>query len=137
MNLQEQITRDEGGMRLKAYQDSRGIWTIGVGHNLEAKAIPRAAAEFIFETDLADAEHEVKELLPWTVDLDAVRYAVVVNMAFNLGMAGLLQFRRALAAMERGDWADAAKEMLDSLWATQVGGRALRLAQQMETGLWV
>ena len=136
MTLQEQLIRDEG-MRLKAYQDSRGIWSIGIGHNLQAKAIPQAAVMFIFETDLADTETEVKELLPWTVNLDAARYAVVVNMAFNLGVHGLLKFRLALAAMQRSDWPEAAKEMLDSDWKDQVGSRAHRLAQQMETGSWV
>ena len=136
MTLQEQLMRDEG-LRLKAYQDSRGVWTIGVGHNLEARAIPREAAVLIFEADLADTILDVGKALPWVATLDEPRRAAVLNMAFNLGVAGLLEFRRALAAMQRQEWAEAAKEMLDSDWATQVGPRAHRLAQQMETGSWV
>jgi hypothetical protein len=42
-----------------------------------------------------------------------------------------------LAAAQRGDWVEAAAQMLESLWATQVKGRALRLAQQMRTAEWV
>ena len=137
MNVRDQIVRDEGGMRLKAYQDSRGVWTIGVGHNLEARPIPRAAGIIIFEADLADTILDVDRMLPWAARLDECRRAVLVNMAYNLGIHGLLEFRRMLHAAETADWPLAAKEMLDSKWATQVGGRALRLAQQMETGAWV
>jgi lysozyme len=53
-----------------------------------------------------------------------------------MGLARLRTFRRALAAMERRDWETAAAEMLDSLWARQVGARADRLARQMLTGRW-
>ena len=137
MNVRDQIVRDEGGMRLKAYQDSRGVWTIGVGHNLEARPIPRAAGIIIFEADLADTILDVDRMLPWAARLDECRRAVLVNMAYNLGIHGLLEFRRMLHAAETADWPLAAKEMLDSKWATQVGPRAPRLAQQMETGAWV
>ena len=137
MNVRDQIVRDEGGMRLKAYQDSRGVWTIGVGHNLEARPIPRAAGIIIFEADLADTILDVDRMLPWAARLDECRRAVLVNMAYNLGIHGLLEFRRMLHAAETADWPLAAKEMLDSKWATQVGPRAHRLAQQMETGAWV
>ena len=137
MTARDQIVRDEGGMLLKAYRDSEGIWTIGVGHNLEARPIPRAAGIIIFEVDLADTILDVDRALPWAARLDECRRAVLINMAFNLGIHGLLDFRRMLAAVQAADWPLASKEMLDSKWATQVGGRALRLAQQMETGAWV
>jgi lysozyme len=57
-------------------------------------------------------------------------------MAFNMGVRGLLNFKKMLAAVETGQWGVAAKEMLDSTWAHQVPQRAARLAQQMEDNLW-
>ena len=59
------------------------------------------------------------------------------NMAFNMGVAGLLEFRQMLAEVQTADWPGAAAEMLSSKWATQVGDRAHRLALQMTTGEWV
>jgi hypothetical protein len=57
-----------------------------------------------------------------------------LNMTFNLGDR-LLGFRKALAAVQAGDWSTAAAEMLDSQWAAQVGPRAQRLAEAMRTGV--
>lgn len=57
-------------------------------------------------------------------------------MHFNIGLARLKGFAKALAAIERGDYKTAAAEMLDSKWARQVGKRASELAKQMETGQW-
>ena len=41
-----------------------------------------------------------------------------------------------LAAMEQGDYQTAAKEMLASKWAVQVGRRAVELSKIMQTGEW-
>ena len=62
------------------------------------------------------------------------RQRVLLNMCFNLGSGGLLEFRKSLAAMERGDFETAAREMKASKWATQVGDRADRLAALMRSG---
>jgi lysozyme len=43
-------------------------------------------------------------------------------------------FKRALSAMEREEYAEAATEFLDSRWAKQVGGRALELTDLIKTG---
>jgi len=132
--LREQLARDEG-LKLTAYQDALGVWTLGYGHNL-ANPIPRAAAALILEADLDDALQQVRDRLSWSIDVPEARRAVLVNMAFNLGMAGLLGFRKFLVAAQAGDWGTAAREMLDSRWATQVGDRARRLADQMRDGVW-
>lgn len=135
MTLQEQLIRDEG-LRLKPYRDTVGKLTIGVGRNLEDVGISHEEAMLLLDHDIARAEAEVNAHLPWSRQLGEPRRAVLVNMAFNLGIGGLLQFRRALAAMQRGDYDLAAREMLDSKWAEQVGARATRLARQMREGEW-
>lgn len=90
----------------------------------------------LLANDVAVVEKALSLTLPWTDTLDPVRRAVLVNMGFNLGVGGLLKFTRTLAALEEGDYAKAARLMLDSKWATQVGARARRLAAQMEYGQW-
>lgn len=135
MSLRDQIIRDEG-CRLRVYDDSRGIPTIGVGRNLRDKGISQAEADAMLDADLREYTAAVVARIPAALALDDARRGVLVNMAFNLGIAGLLAFTKMLAAVEAGDWDRAAVEMMDSRWATQVGERAARLARQMQTGQW-
>lgn len=136
--LRAQLIRDEGKVPY-AYQDSLGYWTIGVGHLVD-KDKGGSLPDFIIDTLLEhDIEKHTKELiaaLPWFIQLDPPRQGVLVNMAFNLGTAGLLKFANTLNAVREGSYSLAAQRMLDSKWATQVGPRATRLATQMETGIW-
>lgn len=135
MTLREQLLRDEG-CRLKPYRDSAGKLTIGIGRNLDDTGLSLAEAESLLDADITRASAQVYARIPWAIRLDEVRRAALVNMAFNLGVEGLLGFTRALAAMEKGDWGRAAHEMLSSAWHDQVGMRAERLALQIETGEW-
>ena len=73
--------------------------------------------------------------LPWWRSVGPVRAAVLLNMAYNLGVDGLLQFKNTLAMVKGGRYGDAASNMLLSTWAKQVKGRAVRLSQQMKTGV--
>ena len=139
--LIDQIKRDEG-LRLKAYWDPIGkVWTVGYGHTgpdvTEGTVWTLAQAEAALAEDLNTAADEVDRAFPWAEQMGVVRWSVLVNMAFNMGLDGLEEFHMMLAAAQRGDWVEAAAQMLESLWATQVKGRALRLAQQMRTGEWV
>jgi lysozyme len=137
MTLREQLCRDEG-VRLKPYRDSVGLLTIGVGHNLEAHGISQAVCDLLLTEDIADVEAGVRARLPWATParLGEARHAVLLNMSFNLGLGGLLGFKRFLADVEAGEWTMAATEMMNSKWAQQVGARADRLARQMETDTW-
>lgn len=122
------------GMRLRPYRDTVGKLTIGYGRNLEDKGISEGEAREMLYNDIVEAEHELDRDLPWWKDLSPERQKVLVSMVFNLGINRLLGFRKALAAMQAGDWKRAAAEMLDSKWAGQVGDRADELAGMMETG---
>lgn len=129
------LKRDEG-LRLTLYQDSEGHPTIGYGHNLE-HPITTAAAEGILQDDLRVAEAAVLRAEPWVSTLSGPRQGVLYQMAFNLGIRGLLDFERMWQAVRDQRWDDAAREMLDSVWATQVGERAVRLATQMREDRWL
>ena len=140
------LKRDEG-LRLEAYPDpiSGGHpWTIGYGHTgPEVKPGLRwteAQAEAALIRDIEEHNAQLLAALPWVADLDPVRQRVLFNMAFNLGVgtpggsAGLLGFKNTLGMIERGEYERAAAGMLNSRWARQVKGRAVRLAEQMRTG---
>jgi len=135
--LINQIKQDEG-LRLRAYQDTLGNWTIGYGHTpaLEGEIWTPAQAEETLVLDLNKAANELDKALPWAEGMGVVRWSVFVNMTFNLGIGGLLKFRDTLSAAQSGDYEKAAAGMLNSLWAKQVGQRAFRLADQMRTDIW-
>ena len=134
-NLKDQLVRDEE-LRLKPYTDSVGKLTIGIGRNLTDKGISFQEAQGLLANDIADATADLEAKLPWTATLDDVRKGALLNMAFNLGIGGLLEFHDFRARMQRGDFSGAAGAMLDSLWARQVGARATRLSMQIQTGTW-
>jgi len=134
-NLREQLFRDEG-VRLKPYKDRSGKLTIGVGRNLDDVGISMTEADLLLDNDITRAAAAVMAHIPFAAGLGEVRFGVLVNMAYNLGIGGLLKFTQFLADVERGDFAVAAVEMLNSKWAQQVGARAERLARQMDTNQW-
>ena len=131
--LAEQLKKHEG-MRLKPYTDTVGKLTLGIGRNLEDKGITEQEAIFMLNNDVNYFYRQINKKLTWFKYLDGARQNVLVNMAFNLGIAGLLTFKNMLNHCGDGHYDDAAKEMLNSKWARQVGYRAQELAEQMRTG---
>jgi lysozyme len=131
--LRKQLTLHEG-RKAKLYQDTVGKWTIGVGRNLSDRPLSNAAIDFLLDEDIESHTRELHVALPWVKQLDPTRQAVLIDMAFNLGVGGLLKFKRTLASIQRGDYDLASQEMLESLWARQVGQRAHTLSQMLRTG---
>ena len=131
--LVRQIELHEG-TRLKPYRCTAGKLTIGVGRNLEDRGISLSEARMLLANDLADVRNGLRNALPWVAQLDDVRQRVLIDMAFNLGIQGLLAFKRTLEAVRQGQYQQAAAMMLQSRWATQVGQRAQRLSRMMATG---
>lgn len=122
------------GERLKPYRCTAGKLTIGVGRNLDDRGISSEESAMLLANDIGNEERELLRALPWVARLDEVRQRVLLDMSFNLGLVGLLAFKRTLAAIEAGEYQQAATMMLDSKWAKQVGQRAERLSRMMATG---
>jgi lysozyme len=148
------VERHEG-FRAKPYQDTKGLWTIGYGTNFDA-GLPRRVLMALFNAGglteqqaramtEAELEHVMERLerdLPWVHQLDYVRRRVIIELAYNMGMGdekhGLLSFNRpngTLEAVRIGEYARAAKQLLMSKWARDVGvTRSRTLARMLETG---
>lgn len=139
--LIHELRRDEG-VRYEPYLDTVKVWTIGVGHNMQARPLPKTwtiplsddQVDFLLAQDLVSVFDDLDRKLPWWRDLSYARQRVCANMCFNLGINGLLTFKNTLAAIHSGRYQDAANGMLASKWATQVGDRAKRLAAMMVKG---
>lgn len=119
--LEQMIERHEGYCSTP-YQDSLGILTIGIGHNL-SKPLSRAAVMQIFRDDIADTINDCVHAFPWFNELNEPRRKAMINLCFNLGLPKLLKFKKFLAAMELGNYETAANELVDSLWYKQVKSR--------------
>ena len=122
------------GERLKPYRCTAGKLTIGVGRNLEDRGITAQEAAYLLSNDITSTQAALLKALPWVATLDDVRQRVLIDMAFNMGLGTLLTFKRTLAAVQGGQYQQAAAMMLESRWAGQVGQRAQRLSQMMATG---
>jgi len=137
-NLESQLRLDEQEV-LHAYQDHLGFWTIGVGRLIDKRkggGISREEAALLLRNDIQRTTGAIQENIPWFEKLDTVRQAVLLNMAFQMGVGGLLGFRNTLKLIEDGKYVHAAAAMLQSKWATQTPERAKRLATQIRTGEW-
>jgi lysozyme len=132
----EQLILHEGEVA-HAYADSLGYLTIGVGRLIDKRrggGLRPEEIRLLLANDIEAVRRGLDERLPWWRGLSEVRRKVLIDMAFNLGVEGLMKFRNTLAAVEAGDYARAADGMLASRWAGQVKARAERLAQMMRTG---
>jgi len=139
MNLAQMLEAEEDRVP-HAYQDHLGYWTIGIGRLIDQRKGGRLTdkeIDYLLANDIAEKTLEVARALPWIMDLDEPRRAVILAMAFQMGTAGLLAFKNTLAMVQSGDYKDAGRGMLQSRWAEQTPTRAQRMAKQMETGLWV
>lgn len=118
------------------YKCPAGKYTIGVGHNIEDLGISEEVEELLLQQDIEIAEKQVKNAVKCYNTLSEARQYVLVDMCFNIGISKLMEFKRMLAALDKGDYKTAAKEMLDSKWSTQVKSRANYLACVMQSGIW-
>lgn len=143
--LDRMLIRHEAN-RLKPYLDccgkpwrectceKKGKLTIGVGRNLDDVGIFPDESYFMLEHDKQRAIAQCRQNFPWFDQLNDVRKLVIVDMCYNLGIGKLLGFHNMIAAMEKKDYRLAARCGLDSLWAKQVGSRAIEDMHILETG---
>ncbi len=153
MSLEQQLI-DHEGLKLTPYICPAGFLTVGVGRNLVSKGLSEnekralnvqnpedlrgrwislESAGLLLRNDIEDVHSRLRGL-DWFDRLDWIRQRVLIDMGFNLGISGLMGFKRMIAALKVGDFQEAAREMMDSKWARQVPNRANRLRKMMLTG---
>jgi lysozyme len=134
-NLAKDQLRKEEGCRLKMYRDTTGLLTIGIGWCLDRSPMRLTEAELRLSNDVADAFDELLQALPWIGSLDDMRASVLVQLCFQLGLHGLLEFGNMLKACQAGNWPVAANQLLDSKYAREdCPARAARYAAALELG---
>ena len=130
--LLDQLIRIEG-TRLACYRDAAGNLIVCPGHYVDPMGV-RGNRMAVLEVDVRAVARELEELWPPVRKLDAVRKRVLIHMAFNMEVRGLLPMMRFLSAVDFHLWDTAADEMLISEWAKKSAGRATLLADMIRTG---
>lgn len=144
--------RGHEGFREHPYLDTKRLWTIGYGRCLEtnplstsewryllstgalAVSITQEGAGWLMRKELFQVENECRKLSFWP-KLNDVRRNVILEMAYQMGVSGVRNFKKAIAAMEATDWNRAADELADSEWArTDSPARARKLIDQFRSG---
>lgn len=136
--LTKQLRRDEGEV-LTVYNDSLGYATIGVGRLVDKRkggGITPDESAYLLSNDIDKRQAELLQRLPWTAALDPARFGVLLNMAFQMGVDGLMGFKNTLEMVRNGDYSGASAGMMISGWAAQTPERAKRLSEQMRGGVW-
>lgn len=146
-NNGEKFTQRNEGCRLDAYQDTRGIWTIGYGDTgslLDGTvigpgvAIDQATANSMFfqryQRAFVAASGDVGNTIFNTIS--SPRQAALVDMAYNLGGAGLAEFRQFLGYIALAEWDLAVSAGYQSRWAKQVPNRAKAALDIILSGEW-
>ncbi len=131
--VRAQVQREEG-FRAFVYRDSRGHSTIGYGTNLDA-GISVAQGAALLDVGFDAAVADVATALSWTGQLDDVRLGVLIQLRYNLGLTGLLEFQTMLAACRAGQWDAASAALLDSAADHQEPARVRRWAMELKTGV--
>ena len=128
--LKTRLRSDEGWAAFP-YKDHLGFDTIGYGFLIDRKkggGLPKVVAEFWLDYLI---QERTKALTlawpPFTKQPEEIQSSLL-EMSYQMGVAGVLAFKKMLAALERGDQAEAERQALDSTWATQTPGRAKRIA---------
>ena len=127
----KQLKKHEG-LRLKPYRCTANKLTIAYGRNLEDVGITESEAEGMLEHDVSMAYSDLEGLFDDFAIFSTVRQVALIDMRFNLGASGFRKFAKMIEAINNGNWLLAAEEAIDSKWYTQVGHRAITIANQLK-----
>ena len=120
------------GFRSEAYRDTKGKLTIGYGFCVDAGISQYAALELLTAQTVERAE--ALSRYAWAQGLDDVRLSVLIELAFNDGLSGLLHFPKMIDAIRRKDWKTAHDELIDSEAARSLPQRYMELAHLLLVG---
>jgi lysozyme len=145
MNISKLLEFEEG-FKSTPYYCSAGFPTIGIGwrigeraqplHDFKMMRICKAAAYAQLEFEIASIIAKIEGFIPSFKDLNEPRQAVLISMAYQMGIGGLMKFKKMLAAIDCLDWDAAAAEGLNSKWARQTPERAKRQMKTLLLGDW-
>jgi len=129
MNEIDQIKLDEG-FKAQMYKCPSDKWTIGYGFNLES-GITEEEASLLLTIRVNEINKLLRQKLDWLIYAEPEVKNVLTNMAYQIGITGLLKFKKTLKYLKSKEYGLASMEMIDSKWFDQTPERAKRLADRI------
>ena len=129
----DKVYDDENGQPVVPGYTMKGHPTIGKGRALDVNGLRDDEIELLFENDVQRCIDELTGV-DWFEALDGPRKEAIVAMNFQLGLGGLLKFKKMIQALRDCDFEKAAIEALDSRWAKQTSSRAADMAEIIRSG---
>lgn len=141
----EVIARHEG-FRSKKYKDTKGIWTIGYGFNMESGTFSKEQVDRWNKQGISEEEAKhilakhINEIIlkldrmPWVVEMDYARRLAILDMCFNMGIGWLNRWVNTVSFLKSKNYNAAGRAIRNSVYAKQVGARAIRNAMALELG---
>ena len=129
-----ELLKQQEGYRRKVYKCTEGFHTIAYGRNLDTNGIDEEEAEYLLRRDVVKCQNILVAKLDFWGGLNQPTRDALTNMAFQLGINGLLKFKNMLSRLDNGDYYGASREALNSRWARQTPNRAKHVAKMIETG---
>ena len=126
MSLIEDIKQEEG-FSGTVYKCSEGFDTVGYGSRMP---ITKEEAELLLEHRLKAMKAQLTSYL-YDLDIKPEAWDILFNLAYQLGVKGVLNFKNMIKALKDNDYKEASIQGLDSLWAKQTPQRANRLMKRM------
>ena len=140
MNLKESIKIHEG-FRSSVYLCPTGHPTVGYGFRVAdlsadelalnagvVEPMSKEVAEKILDIKITKFKKQVYNALPWLTYAPMDIQDALCEMAYQMGVSGLLGFKNTLAMIKAKRYSEAAENMLKSKWATQTPKRAKQIA---------
>ena len=138
--LRQDLDQDEGCI-YEVYLDHLGYPTFGIGHLITYRDreydwsvgtdVDEDRVQEVFEEDVKTVLSDCEKLYVQWEHLPEEAQRVIANMMFNMGYTRLSKFKGMKRGVDSRNWEEAADEMVDSRWYTQVTNRAERLVQRM------
>ena len=124
------------GLEHHVYVDSLGFSTIGIGRNISHTGPGLSTDEclYLLRNDIQRVTSEITDY-GWFKSQDSVRREVLIELAFNMGVNGLLEFKETLNLIQNKKYSQACAALQDSKWSHQVGKeRVENICKRLETG---
>lgn len=147
MNMALELVKEAEGFYPNTYRCPAGKLTQGYGRNLEVHPLTEEEENELDYDGTVSEETATKWALKELVEcemklsqniiyskLSPTRKAVLLDMCFNIGYAGLMKFKKMWFALGNRDFAEASRQMKDSSWYIQVGNRSRRNVNLMAKG---
>lgn len=133
--IQKLLSYDEG-IRGKMYHDTKGIPTIGIGMNLNTEILPDDLALEWSTRKRVKIQNDLMTRLDFFETLDDARQGALTDMAYNMGVDGLLAFTTTLDLIRRKEYQEAAIHLQTTPYYQEGSLRSVRIFKILLTGLW-